>query len=52
MTLGSVHKAIEITVAAIPMQQGSWINNPKAVAEFIEVVATKIEELSGKTSQR
>ena len=47
----SLQQAIEITKAAIPMQPGTWINNPKVVAEFIEIVATKIDNLqTGKGS--
>jgi hypothetical protein len=41
----AVDQAIEITKAAAPMQSGSWINNPEAVAKFIDVVAKKIHDL-------
>jgi hypothetical protein len=41
--------AVEITKAAVPMQSGTWVNNPKQVAEFIETVAEKLDVLwSGK----
>ena len=48
MTSPTISHAIEIVKAAIPSQSGVWINNPKAVAEFIEIVATKIDELHKK----
>jgi hypothetical protein len=41
----SVEMAVEITKAAIPMQQGTWIDAPDTVAAFIEKVARKIESL-------
>jgi len=41
----AVDQAVKIAIAAVPMGSGSWISNPKAVAEFIEAVAKKIEEL-------
>lgn len=41
----SIKMAVEITVAAVPMQSSSLIGNPDAVAKFIEVVAKKIHEL-------
>jgi len=46
MSPDSISKAIEITKAAIPIQAGSWIDKPDAVAKFIEIVAAKIDELS------
>jgi len=48
MTSYSVDKAVEITKAAIPMQAGTWISNPEAVAKFIEAVAAKIDQLVTK----
>jgi hypothetical protein len=48
MTDNTIHRAIEIVKAAIPSQNGVWINAPDAVAKFIEVVATKIDELTKK----
>jgi hypothetical protein len=46
MNSNSVHQAIEITKAAIPTENGTWVNNPDAVAKFIEVVANKIDDLT------
>ena len=41
----SVKLAVQIAVAAAPLQAGSIIDAPESVAKFIEVVATKINDL-------
>lgn len=41
----SVKLAVQVAVAAAPLQTGTIINYPEDVAKFIEVVATKIQEL-------
>jgi hypothetical protein len=41
----AVDQAVEIAKAAVPMQAGSLISTPDAVAKFIEVVAKKINDL-------
>ena len=41
----AVDQAVEIAKAAVPMQAGSLISSPDAVAKFIEVVAKKISDL-------
>jgi hypothetical protein len=46
----TIQQAIEITKAAIPMQNGSWLSNPKQVAKFVEVLANKINNLSQSKS--
>lgn len=43
----SLKHAVEITIASLPLQSGTWITNPQKVAEFIEVVARKLDELKG-----
>ena len=41
----TVREAVEITKAAIPNQNGHWINDPGSVAKFIQTVAEKLHEL-------
>ena len=41
----AVDQAVEIAKAGMAMQTGTWINNPDAVAKFIDVVAKKIHNL-------
>jgi hypothetical protein len=48
MTDNSIHRAVEITKAAIPAENGIWLNHPDLVAKFVEVVANKLEELAGR----
>ena len=43
----SIRMAVDITVAAVPIQPGTWITTPDTVAKFIETVARKIDELRG-----
>jgi hypothetical protein len=45
VTTDSLKMAVEITVAGMPMQSGSMVSAPDAVAKFIETVARKIDEL-------
>ena len=52
LAANSIHDAVQITIAAIPMQaaanqSASWISNPDQVAEFVEKIARKVEELRG-----
>ncbi|HEY4776872.1 MAG TPA: hypothetical protein VIH56_04365 [Candidatus Acidoferrales bacterium] len=44
----SIHRAVEITKAAISAQSG-WLSETDKIAKFIEVVATKIESLTRKS---
>jgi len=39
---------VEVTKAALPLNSGTWINNPEAVAKFLDTVYTKIAELDNK----
>jgi len=48
----SVKMAVNITIAGMPMQAGSLISSPDAVSKFIEVIATKIEQLQHGTQSR
>lgn len=41
----TVEMAVQITVAALPHPNGSYISEPGKVAEFIEVIARKVDEL-------
>jgi hypothetical protein len=41
----SLEWAVEITKAAAPMQNGSWLSHPKETAEFVGILAEKIESL-------
>jgi hypothetical protein len=41
----SVEMAVQIAVAAVPVGGGSYISEPGKVAEFLEVVARKLDEL-------
>ena len=41
----SIHQAVEIAKVAVAAQNGNSIGHGDAVAEFIETVARKIEEL-------
>jgi predicted ATP-dependent protease len=45
LTHDAVDQAVKITIAAIPLSSGTMLSSPKVVADFIEVVANKIEEL-------
>lgn len=45
LTNESVKDAVEIAKAGMPLNVGTMIINPEAVAKFIEVVATKLHEL-------
>jgi hypothetical protein len=49
MTDNTIHRTVEIVKAAISSQNAAWINAPETVAKFIEVVATKIDDLAKKT---
>jgi len=39
---------VEVTKAALPLGSGSWINDPEKVAQFMDVVHTKLRELDLK----
>jgi hypothetical protein len=41
----SLEMAVQIAVAAVPVGGGSYISEPEKVAEFLEVVARKLDEL-------
>jgi len=41
----SISQAVEIAKAGMPMTSGSLISSPDAVAKFLEIVATKLENL-------
>lgn len=45
ITETSLARAVEITKAAITGNNAPWISNGDSVADFIEKVATKLEEL-------
>jgi hypothetical protein len=45
MTENSIHQAVELTKVAVAGANAPWINDPKKVAEFIEVIARKLQEL-------
>jgi protein-L-isoaspartate O-methyltransferase len=36
---------VEITKTALPMNSGSWISNPEAVAKFIEIIYAKLKDV-------
>lgn len=46
----SIKMAVEIVVAGMPLQTGTYLNNPEAIAKFLEVVATKLEKLRTTTA--
>jgi hypothetical protein len=45
MTENSIHQAVELAKVAVTGTNAPWINDPKKVADFIEVIAKKLQEL-------
>ena len=45
MTENSIHQAVELAKIAVAGTNAPWIGEPKKVAEFIEVMARKLQEL-------
>jgi len=39
MTENSIHQAVELAKVAVTGTNAPWINDPKKVADFIEVIA-------------
>ena len=52
MTGNSIHQAVELAKVAFAGTNAPWIGEPQKVADFIEVVAKKLQELRNERGQK